>query len=219
MVPNRKHFDEELKDLNLKVLNMGNEVLNSYKKLIEACTKKDNDIANNIIETDKYINEIEVSINVDAYLIIARQCPVASDLRRIITALKISNDLERIADYTVNIAKYLVKTKNNNEFFLKSIIQLTKHVVTMLEDIMKAFELEDVTLALKVDEADDLLDDMYNKNIKQMIKIGTSKTDEEAEEAIRAVLVLKQIERAGDHITNIAENIIYLVNGKRVELN
>lgn len=219
MVPNRKHFDEDLKDLNVKVSNMGQEVLKSYEKLVLACTNKDNDIARDIIETDKYINEIEIGINVDAYLIIAKQCPVASDLRRIITALKISNDLERIADYTVNIAKYLVKTKNDNEFFLESIIELTKHVIEMLKNIMTAFENEDITLALQVDEADDVLDEMYNKDIKTMIQIGTTKTDEEAEEAIRAVLVLKQIERAGDHITNIAENIIYLVNGKRVELN
>jgi len=219
MVPNRKHFDEDLKNLNLKVANMGQEVINSYEKLISACINKDNNIANDIIETDKYINEIEISINVDAYLVIAKQCPVASDLRRIITALKISNDLERIADYTVNIAKYLIKTKNDNEFFLKSIIELTTHVIVMLKDIMIAFESEDITLALRVDEADDVLDEMYNKAIKQMINIGTSKTDEESEEAIRTVLVLKQIERAGDHITNIAENIVYLVNGKRVELN
>ena len=219
MVPNRKHFDEDLKNLNFKVANMGQEVINSYEKLISACINKDNNIANDIIETDKYINEIEISINVDAYLVIAKQCPVASDLRRIITALKISNDLERIADYTVNIAKYLIKTKNDNEFFLKSIIELTTHVIVMLKDIMIAFESEDITLALRVDEADDVLDEMYNKAIKQMINIGTSKTDEESEEAIRTVLVLKQIERAGDHITNIAENIVYLVNGKRVELN
>lgn len=219
MTPNRKHFDDDLRDLNSKVSNMGQEVIQSYEKLIKACTEKDNEIAKNIIETDKYINEIEIGINVDAYLIIARQCPVASDLRRIITALKISNDLERIADYTVNISKYLVKTKNNNDFFLKSIIELTLHVIKMLKDIMVAFKSEDITLALQVDEQDDVLDKMYNKSIKQMIQIGTNKTDEEAEEAIRAVLILKQIERAGDHITNIAENIVYLVNGKRVELN
>jgi phosphate transport system protein len=219
MVPNRKHFDEDLRNLNLKVANMGQEVIKSYEKLIEACKNKDNAIASDIIETDKYINEIEIAINVDAYLVIAKQCPVASDLRRIITALKISNDLERIADYTVNIAKYLIKTKNDNEFFLKSIIELTNHVIKMLKDIMIAFENEDITLALQVDESDDILDEMYNKDIKQMMNIGTKKTDEEAEEAIRTVLVLKQIERAGDHITNIAENIVYLVNGKRVELN
>jgi phosphate transport system protein len=84
---------------------------------------------------------------------------------------------------------------------------------------MIAFETEDVELALKVDESDNELDAMYNNDIKNMIKINKTSTDKESEEAIRAVLVLKQIERAGDHITNIAENIVYLVNGKRVELN
>jgi phosphate transport system protein len=219
MVPNRKHFDEDLKSLNNKVFNMGEEVIDSYEKLMTACKNKDNELANDIIERDKYINEMEISINVDAYLVIAKQCPVASDLRRIITALKISNDLERLADYTVNIAKYLVKTKNDNEQFLKSIIQLTAHVIQMLKDIMVAFEKEDIKLALKVDKDDDVLDEMYNDMVKKTIKIGKSTTDEEAEEAMRAVLILKQMERAGDHITNIAENIVYLVNGKRVELN
>ncbi len=219
MVPNRKHFDQDLKELNQKVVNMGYEVITAYESLIKACELRNKVLAGKIIETDKYINEIEISINVDAYLIIARQCPVASDLRRIITALKISNDLERIADYAVNISKYLVKTKNDNEVFLESIIELTKVVIDMLRNIVKAFEKEDVQLALEVNEKDNELDNLYNKQIKHTIKISKNSKDEESEEAIRAVLILKQIERAGDHITNIAENIIYLVNGKRVELN
>lgn len=219
MVPNRKHFDEDLRGLNDKVIGMGQEVVNSYHKLLQACNEQNLELAQDIVETDKYINELEISINVDAYLIIAKQCPVASDLRRIITALKISNDLERIADYTVNISKYLIKTKNDNEFFLQSIVKLIEHVIVMLKDILVAFETEDIKLALKVDEADDVLDELYNEDVKSMVKIAKNTTDEEAEEAIRAALVLKQIERAGDHITNIAENIVYLVNGKRIELN
>lgn len=219
MVPNRTQFDDDLRDLNAKVANMGLEVIYSYEKLITACKNRDNDIAQDIIETDKFINEIEIGINVDAYLIIAKQCPVASDLRRIITALKISNDLERIADYSVNISKYLINTANESDIFINAIIELTSHVIEMLKKIMKAFDDKDMALAMKVDEADDILDEMYNKHIKKLIKIGTIKTDEDSENAIRTILVLKQIERAGDHITNIAENIVYLVSGKRVELN
>ena len=219
MVPNRKHFIDELNDLNVKVLNMGIEVIKSYENLVLACQHKDNDIATDIIENDKIINELEISINVDAYLLIAKQCPVASDLRRIITALKISNDLERIADYSVNIAKYLIKTKNDNDKFIQSIIGLTGHVIAMIQDIMIAFEKEDIKLALEVNDRDEVLDSAYKTEVKELIKIGKTSTDEESEEAIRAILDLKQIERAGDHVTNIAENIVYLVNGKRVELN
>ncbi len=219
MVPNRKHFDQDLKDLNNKVIYMGEEIIKGFKALVLACEKKSNDLANQIIGGDALINELEVSINVDAYLIIAKQCPVASDLRRIITALKISNDLERIGDYIVNISKYLVKTKNNNDKFIRAIIELTNHVIMMLEGIMIAFEQEDIKKALEVNDMDELLDKRYKEEVKNLIKVAKTTTDEESEEAFRAVLVLKQLERAGDHITNVAENIVYLVNGKRVELN
>jgi len=219
MTPNRAHFIDELKMLNQKVVEMGTEVHNSYVKLIKVCSTMDTDMALQIMEQDKLINEFEVSINVDAYLLIAKQCPVASDLRRIITALKISNELERIADYTVNIAKYIVKTKNNNEKFLKAIINLSSIFLDMLQGIMEAFKLEDIDLALKINNSDEVLDSEYRKYVIELTKIAKSSTDEEIEEAMRALLVIKQIERAGDHVTNIAENIVYLVNGKRVELN
>jgi phosphate transport system protein len=219
MLSNRKRFSSELIDLNNKVLDMGNEVIESFKNLINACEINNQDMAKEIIENDQMINDIEISINVDGYLLIARQCPVASDLRRIITALKISNDLERIADYSVNIAKYMLKTKHDNSMVVKSIMFLGKHLIEMLEDIMEAFEKEDIELALKVNDRDEILDDVYKEEVKELIKIGKTSTDEESEEAIKGLLVIKQIERAGDHITNIAENIVYLVNGKRVELN
>lgn len=216
---NRKHFVDELNDLNNKVILMGEQVYNSYVKLIGVCKSKDLELAQEIMEQDKLINEMEVSINVDAYLLIAKQCPVASDLRRIITALKISNELERIADYTVNIAKYFIRTKNNNQQFLDRIVTLATFVMDMLENIMEAFEREDIPLALKVNDSDEELDEEYENYVIDLMHIAKTTSDEETEVAMRALLVLKQIERAGDHITNIAENIVYLVNGKRVELN
>ncbi len=219
MLSNRKKFTNELNDLNNKVLDMGSEVIDTFKNMIQACELYDLDIAKDIIENDQMINDIEISINVDGYLLIARQCPVASDLRRIITALKISNDLERIADYAVNIAKYMIKTKHDNTVVVESIIFLGTHLISMLEGIMESFEKEDIELALEVNDQDEILDDVYKEEVKKLINIGKTTTDEESEEAIRGLLVIKQIERAGDHVTNIAENIVYLVNGKRVELN
>jgi phosphate transport system protein len=218
MIQNRKRFLDEMNDLNNKVLKMGEEVYNGYVKLISVCETKDIELAKEIREQDKLVNEMEISINVDAYLLIAKQCPVASDLRRIISVLKISNELERIGDYTVNIAKYIQKTKNDNEPFLRKIVELATIFMDMLENIMEAFQNEDVKLALEVSETDEELDKEYNKSVKELFKIAKTSTDVETEEAMRALLVLKQLERAGDHVTNIAENIVYLVNAKRVEL-
>ena len=219
MTNNRKHFIDELHSLYNKVHNMGLEVLDGYYKILDACEQKSNEIAESIIDNDKMINDIEISINVDAYLLIAKQCPVAGDLRRIITALKVATDLERIGDYAVNMAKYLLNTRNDNQEHLDTIIALSKHLVKMLEGIMEAFIKEDIKLALEVNDMDEVLDEEYKVRVKKLIKVGKEKTDAEAEEAMRAILVVKQIERAGDHITNIAESIVYLVNGKRVELN
>ncbi|PAT02593.1 phosphate transport system regulatory protein PhoU [Candidatus Izimaplasma bacterium ZiA1] len=219
MVPSRSHFIKEMKDLNNKVERMGKEIEIIYGNLVLALRSNKKEIASNIVEEDKIINDIEVSINVDAYLLIAKQCPVASDLRRIITALKIANDLERIADYAVNISKYIIKSNVENKDFRDVLVSLAEKVINMFSNIMTAYRNEDIKLALEVCELDSQIDDFYKEKVKELIKIGKSNTDETAEAAIRALLVLKQLERAGDHITNIAENIVYLVNGKRLELN
>jgi phosphate transport system protein len=219
MMQNRKHFIDELNDLNERVSQMGDEVTKSYLQLLKALENNDIELAENIMEKDKFINELEVSINVEAYLLIAKQCPVASDLRRIISVVKIANDLERIADYTVNIAKYLVKTKNNNEPFVSRIITLINLFLPMLKEIMDSFNKEDINAALNVNIKDEEIDKTYKNYVKEFIKLAKASTDEEAEEAMRVILVLKQIERAGDHVTNIAENIVYMINGKRIELD
>jgi phosphate transport system protein len=219
MTPNRKHFIDDLNDLNRKVVDMGEQVYNSYVKLMAVCNTGEIELTNEIMEQDKLVNEMEVSINVDGYLLIAKQCPVASDLRRIITALKISNELERIADYTVNIAKFLKSKPTVSEVFLKEIINLSTIFMEMLDTIMEAFKNENIELALQVNDSDEVLDKEYAKSVKKLIKIAKTATEDEIEESMKALLVLKQLERAGDHVTNIAENIVYLVNGKRVELN
>lgn len=216
MLQNRKQFSEELKGLNEKVIRMGQEVLEAYRNLLTACESKDHSKLVEIIEYDRFINEIEASINTDGYLLIAKQCPVASDLRRVITALKISSDLERIADYTVNIAKYI--DKYDNDLYLDSFKKLLSFFITMLKDVMIAFRDENSELALEVDERDDVLDETYQNEIKMLIK-NSSESDADLEVAMKAILSLKQIERAGDHVTNISESIIYLISGKRVELN
>lgn len=216
MLQNRKHFTEELNSLNERIITMGEEVIEAYEKLLKI--EENIEYAKDIIDYDKFINDIEVSINVDGYLLIAKQCPVAGDLRRVITAIKIANDLERIADYAVNIAKYYYHYKSEVTY-AKSIEKLAKHFLEMLKSVMIAFMKEDTKLALDVDAMDEVLDKEYESEIKEIIKIAYNSDDATLEKTMKAVLALKQLERAGDHVTNIAESIVYLVTGKRIELN
>jgi len=219
MMQNRKKFISDLAALNNKIIDMGKEVIISYENVLSSCKTMNHKIAEEVIVHDKFINDIEVSINVDAYLLIAKQCPVATDLRRVITALKIATDLERIGDYAVNISKYITNTKNDNATHIESIMKLLEHFLKMMKGIMEAVSKDDIELALQINDLDETLDQEYRNEVKNLMKINKNRTEVEAEEAMRALLVFKQIERAGDHVTNIAENIVYLVNGKRVELN
>lgn len=218
MIQNRKHFIDELAELHDRVVAMGSETLESYKRLIIACEDKDEALAKHILEHDKVINGLEESINVDGYLLIAKQCPVASDLRQIISALKISNELERIADYASNVAKYLLAVKGDYSEFLQRIIDLSKLAIPMIKAVMKAYHDQDVDLALRVADMDEELDVLYKGYLQEFIKLAQERTDMQVEEALRVILILKQIERAGDHTVNIAEHVVYMINGKMVEL-
>jgi phosphate transport system protein len=219
MVENRKHFIDELSELHNRVCSMANEVLESFKRLVIACEDHDLELAQHIVEHDKIINGLEESINVDAYLLIAKQCPVASDLRGIISALKISNELERIADYASNVAKYLIHSGGEEDYFIERIVKLNNVFIPMFKNIMKSYKEHDVELALETPDMDEDLDKMYNGFVQEFIKLAKDKTDQQAEEALRVILILKQIERAGDHVTNIAEQIVYMINGKLIELD
>lgn len=218
MIQNRKHFTDELSELHERVVAMGSETLESYKRLIIACEDKDEELAKHILEHDKVINGLEESINIDGYLLIAKQCPVASDLRQIITALKISNELERIADYSSNVAKYLIAVKGDYSDFIQRIIDLSKVAIPMIKTVMKAYHDQNVDLALSVADMDEELDVLYNGYLQEFIKLAQERSDMQVEEALRVILILKQIERAGDHTVNIAEQVVYMINGKMIEL-
>ena len=218
MIQNRKHFIDELSELHDRVMAMGNETLESFKRLIIACEDRDEELAKHILEHDSVINGLEESINIDGYLLIAKQCPVASDLRQIISALKISNELERIADYASNVAKYLISVKGDYSEFLERVVDLTKLVIPMIKQVMNSYHNQDVDSALELASMDEELDVLYNSYLQEFIKLAQERTDMQVEEALHVILILKQLERAGDHTVNIAEQVVYMTNGKLIEL-
>lgn len=214
----RIKFETLLKELQDLVIDMIDDVTSQYKKLREALKSMEKDSAENLISVDETINRQEDQINEKVVSLIIQETPVASDLRMVITAMKIANDLERIADYVCNIAKYIIHTKetsNYNEVFDEFFDPLLK----MFKDINKAYTNENVGLALAVAKADEELDDLFDKHVKKFIKTAKSEIDSPAEEAARALFVIKNLERAGDHLTNISEQIIYLHKAKRITLN
>jgi phosphate transport system protein len=213
-----RHFDEELKDLHKDILKMTVMAQEAIFNSIEALKNRDRKLAEKIISEDKKIDEIENAIDEKCIDLIARHQPMAKDLRFIATALKINSDLERIADLAVDICERVMEIVDKP--LLKPLVDTPKLAALaqkMVKDCIDAFIKEDVELAKKVilaDQEADALRDLIQKELVNdyMVKDGTTAT-----RAVPLLLIARYLERICDHTTNIAEDVIYMVEAKVVK--
>ncbi|MCH1624936.1 phosphate signaling complex protein PhoU [Fredinandcohnia quinoae] len=215
----RKEFDNDLDHLKTMLLDMVEASKQAITEAIASLKDQNIERANQIIKNDGVLNKMESEINEKAILMIAKQAPVATDLRKIIVALKISSDVERIGDLAVNIAKSTIHIGAEN--LVKPIEEIPKMadvVQDMLSKSIDAFYNKDVALAKKVADTDDVVDEMYGKLISELMELMTRKP-ESIQQITQLAFICRYVERIGDHITNITENIIYQVTGKRYDLN
>lgn len=218
-MPVRSNFDNNLNLLREDIKVMAGMTRDSFQKSIVSLVNQDVELANKVIEDDKAINRFEEQINEKAILLIAKEQPLASDLRKIIVSLKISNDIERIADFAVNISKSAIRLKDVK--YVKPLINIPKMgdvVSEMLTKTIDAYKYEDLKLATESALLDDKIDAMYKHSIEELIDI-VAEDRQTIEQVMQLALVCRYLERAGDHVTNIAENAIYMVNGKKMDLN
>jgi phosphate transport system protein len=214
----RIKFETALLQLHDDVAQMIQDVSSQYISLRKALVDMDRELAESLISKDEAINQKERAINEFVISLIIKESPVASDLRAVITAMKIASDLERIADYVCNISKYIIHTKTQTEL-AQMFDTFFEPLLTMFEKINTAYSEENVELALNVAHQDEELDELFDRNVKILINTAKDFTDSKAEEAARALFVIKNLERAGDHLTNISESIVYLHKAKRITLN
>ncbi|WP_423407407.1 phosphate signaling complex protein PhoU [Heyndrickxia sp. MSNUG] len=215
----RGKFEEDLKTLHTKLLELGNFAINALTKSLEALENKDIELALKILEDDADANILEEEINDFAILLIAKQQPVAVDLRRLIVAIKIATDIERMADFAVNIAKSTIRI--GNEPLVKPIEhikQMHQLSLQMLTLSLEAYHDEDLGKAKQVAQMDDQVDELYGQTIKDLLTLAQSKPEHLAQ-ITQLSFISRYLERAADHVTNIAENVFYLVKGKRYDLN
>lgn len=207
-------FDEELKHLKEMVLNMGALVEASIRDSVKSLVERDNELARSVIEKDHKINEFDVEIDKKCIRLIALRQPEARDLRFIITAMKITTDLERMADNAVNIAERALEL--NKEPVLKPYIDIPRMsliVQGMTRDALNAFVNQDKKLAMDVimrdDEVDDLKYGIFEELVSYMVK-----DPQTVSRAMKITLVAQYLERIADHATNIGEMVVYLITGK-----
>lgn len=216
----RHTFDVALRELKLKLLNMGGEVQEAIRKSIEALVKFDFDLAKQVVDGDRKVNVQDHEIEDLSIRLIATQQPVAGDLRKIVAAMRISTDLERMADNAVDIAKMVLRM-NNGQALIKPLIDIPKMgemVDEMISDALNAYIDNDAELALKLAKSDDLVDRLYRNVLTELFQLAGDRP-ETISQAMSLSFVGRHLERIGDHATNIGESVIYIISGERSDLN
>lgn len=215
----RKKFDNNLASLEQQLMDMYQETRISLTNAMNAFLNQDLVKANQVIKMDDRIDAMEEEALDQTILLIAQQAPVASDLRRIIVFIKISSELERIGDFAVNIAKSTIRIGKDPYFKpIKDIPKMMDIALDMYKDAMEALVEGDVVKARNCALKDDQVDRMYRELIQELMNYIPEK-QESSNQITQLAYICRFIERFADHVTNIAENVVYLVTGKRYDLN
>jgi phosphate transport system protein len=211
-----REFDRELRTLRDKLLAMGGRAEQQIGRAVQAMIKRDDVIAQQVIDDDEKIDQDEIGIDELAFLILARRQPVASDLRFVMLALKVVTDLERIGDLAVNIAK---RQKDLSRYPVAAaqtrIETLAQRVLAALQLALDAFVHADAERAEQVIEGDREIDSINTGVIADIISLDVDDNNVVAR-SLALSSVSRYLERIGDHATNIAEMVIYFVRGRDV---
>ncbi|WP_379154046.1 phosphate signaling complex protein PhoU [Paenibacillus sp. sgz5001063] len=215
----RKEFDKDLEELRSLLEQMGEHVTDALEGAVLALQNLDTDRAQEIVKADLRLNAMEDRImEIGSRLIITQQ-PVAKDLRRIIVAFKISSDLERMGDLALDVAKVTMRIQGQQLIKpLVDIPRMAELVTVMITEAIQSYLDENTDLAYKMAQDDDQVDQLYSGMINELYAFMVEKP-EFLNQAMLLTLVGRYIERIADHATNIGESVVYLVTGKRPDLN
>lgn len=216
----RTQFEEDLQKLHSQFYEMGMMVNEAIYKSVKAFVNHDKELAQEVINEDINVNEMEVKLEKKSFEMIALQQPVTTDLRMIVTVMKASSDLERMADHAVSIAKATIRVKGNKRIpeVELEISEMAEHVKLMVSEVLKAYINNDEGKARKIASSDNRVNQYFEKIYKHSIKEMQENPDTIVGGA-DYLQVAGFLERIGDYVTNICEWIVYLKTGHISELN
>lgn len=211
-----RHFDQEFSGLKDRILAMGKRVENAIEAAIEGLVNRDQKSLEKVHKFEEEINKNHVEVDEACLKILAKQSPLATNLRFVISVIKVNADLERMGDQAVNIAQ-------NSRLYIahepiKPLVDLPKmaaEVRVMVNEALQSFVSRDVDLAKKVLRHDDIVDQFKGKIFDELVEI-MSKDGKTVKRALELILIARNFERLGDHATNIAEETIFDVSGKDI---
>jgi phosphate transport system protein len=215
----RRELDDGLKQLQDLLCHMGESVGDALKDAMSSLVQLNVEEARRVVTEDPVLNQIEEQISEVGARLIATQQPVAKDLRRILAALKIASDLERMGDLAVDVAKAAIRLEGQS--LIKPLIDLPRMsdmVRVMIADSIRSYVEENVDLAHKMAKDDDQVDALFGVIFMDLAAI-MAENPRTISQSMLLSFVARYIERIADHATNIGESVVYLVTGKRPDLN
>jgi len=208
-----KSYDEELGRLNNMIVEMGGLAENQLSSAIDAVAKRDSELAARVVESDGKVDELERELDNLAIRLLALRQPMARDLRQIFAALKIGSDLERICDYAANVAKRSIALAQTPPIQpVHALPRMGGLALALVRDVIDAYVERDADKALSVWRRDEELDEMYSSLFREFLTY-MMEDPRNIGACTHLLFMAKNIERIGDHATNIAENLYYLVHG------
>ena len=209
-----KAFDEDIGELRGLISEMGGRAEAAIVAAMDALVKSDTTAASRIVAEDARIDEIESQVEKLAVRIIALRAPMADDLREVVAAIKIAGVIERIGDYAKNIAKRVPLIESRRMIEPISLLPAMAATATeMVHDVLNAFGARDSAAAVRVIERDHVVDDFYNSIFRTLVTF-MMENPKTIGEAAHLLFVAKNLERVGDHATNVAEMVYYAATGQ-----
>ena len=213
-------FLDELRKLNTRFMGMGIDVSESIEEATQAFVDHDKKLAQSLVKDDQKVSRAATKVEKRTLKLMALQQPVASDFRNVISILKATGDLERIGENALSIAGETIRGKGNPripevETIIKS---MSKKVNFMLDQVLKAYVQGDEKLAREVAKKDDEVDEDYVK-ARKLIIAGIKQDPEAAVASSSYFMVIRLLERIGDHVVNLAQWVVYKMSGELVDLN
>jgi phosphate transport system protein len=211
-----RHFQEELEQLQARLLEMGGLAEDRVRASIEGLVSRERGVIDGVLDGDGPINQLHVEVDNRCFTLLALHQPMAVDLRAIVSAVKINTDLERVGDLAVNIAEATMRyLKHPPVKELIDIPRMAGIAQAMLRDALDAFVRRDIPLAQSVLDKDDELDGLKTQVFRELLTYMLQ-DPHTIEPALDLILVSRHLERIGDHATNIAEDVIFMVSAKDV---
>jgi phosphate transport system protein len=210
------HFQEELATLKARLLAMGGLAEDRVRAAVQGLVDRDPALTDSVLAGDEPINQLHIEVDRRCFQLLALHQPMAVDLRVIVAAVKINTDLERVGDLAVNIAEAALRyTRHPPVKKLIDIPRMAEIAQVMLRDALDAFVRRDMTLAQQVLNQDDTLDSLKTQIFRELLTYMLQDPST-IEPALDLILISRHLERIGDHATNVAEDVIFMVSAKDV---